>query len=46
MSFASAKSALVVWLRPLGLLGLTSDLDLDTLFVDVLTVHVVDSLLD
>lgn len=39
MTFFTAEPALVVGLRPLGLFGLSCDLDSDSLIVDVFAVH-------
>lgn len=46
MAFTAAQSALIVGLGSLWLFWLPSYLDANALFVDLFSVHIVDSLLD
>ena len=46
MSLPSAKSALVVGLRAFGFFGLSCNLNFDSSVVDVLSVHIIDGLLN
>lgn len=46
MALAAAQSALIVGLGSLWFFWLSSYLDADALFVDLFSVHIVDSLLD
>lgn len=46
MSLPAAQSALVIGLRPLGFLGLARHFHLHTLFIDLLSIHAINSLMD